>query len=122
MDQVYPGQEAVLWFSAVPARATPEFEGHVVRAVAAHVVRDAESGPILVRGRAREQPTWPSPLYVASTVLPGEASLLWRPEKTCFYADHPLQGYGFKTRSHIRCVRNARVPTHWCSGPAPSSS
>ena len=79
VDQVYPGQEAVLWFSAVPARATPEFEGHVVRAVAAHVVRDAESGPILVRGRAREQPTWPSPLYVASTVLPGEASLIWRP-------------------------------------------
>ncbi len=43
VDQVYPGQEARLRFSAFPARLTPEFEGHVVR-VSADTVRDAESG------------------------------------------------------------------------------
>ena len=43
VDQVYPGQEAVLRFSAFPARETPEFDGHVVR-VSADAVRDAESG------------------------------------------------------------------------------
>ena len=43
VDQVYPGQEAVLRFSAFPARETPEFDGHVVR-VSPDAVRDAESG------------------------------------------------------------------------------
>lgn len=43
VDQVYPGQEAKLRFSAFPARETPEFDGHVVR-VSADAVRDAESG------------------------------------------------------------------------------
>ena len=43
VDQVYPGQEAALRFSAFPARATPEFDGRVVR-VSADAVRDAESG------------------------------------------------------------------------------
>ena len=31
VDQVHPGQEAVLLFSAFPARTTPEFEGRVLR-------------------------------------------------------------------------------------------
>lgn len=43
VDQVYPGQEAKLRFSAFPARVTPEFEGHVVR-VSADAFRDTESG------------------------------------------------------------------------------
>ena len=43
VDQVYPGQDAKLRFSAFPARVTPEFDGHVVR-VSADAVRDAESG------------------------------------------------------------------------------
>ena len=43
VDQVYPGQEARLRFSAFPARLTPEFEGRVAR-VSADAVRDAESG------------------------------------------------------------------------------
>ena len=43
VDQVYPGQDAKLRFSAFPARETPEFDGHVVR-VSADAVRDAESG------------------------------------------------------------------------------
>ena len=43
VDQVYPGQEAVLRFSAFPARMTPELDGRVVR-VSADAVRDAESG------------------------------------------------------------------------------
>ena len=43
VDQVYPGQDAVLRFSAFPARETPEFDGHVVR-VSPDAVRDAESG------------------------------------------------------------------------------
>ena len=43
VDQVYPGQKAVLRFSAFPARETPEFDGHVVR-VSADAMLDAESG------------------------------------------------------------------------------
>ena len=43
VDQVYPGQAAVLRFSAFPARETPEFAGKVVR-VSADVVRDDRSG------------------------------------------------------------------------------
>ena len=43
VDQVYPGQPAVLRFSAFPARETPEFDGRVVR-VSADAVRDAETG------------------------------------------------------------------------------
>ena len=43
VDQVYPGQDAKLRFSAFPARVTPEFDGHVVR-VSPDAVRDAESG------------------------------------------------------------------------------
>ena len=43
VDQVYPGQEAVLRFSAFPARVTPELDGYVKR-VSADAVRDLESG------------------------------------------------------------------------------
>ena len=43
VDQVYPGQDAKLRFSAFPARVTPEFDGHVVR-VSPDAVHDAESG------------------------------------------------------------------------------
>lgn len=43
VDQVYPGQEAVLRFTAFPLQVTPEREGRVVR-VSADTVRDAESG------------------------------------------------------------------------------
>lgn len=43
VDQVWPGQSAVLRFSAFPARETPEFDGHVVR-VSPDAVHDAESG------------------------------------------------------------------------------
>ena len=43
VDQVYPGQEAVLRFSSFPARMTPELEGHVVR-VSADAVHDAMTG------------------------------------------------------------------------------
>ena len=43
VDQVYPGQEAVLRFSAFPARVTPELDGRV-RRVSADALRDVESG------------------------------------------------------------------------------
>ena len=43
VDQVYPGQTAMLRFSAFPARSTPEFEGRVVR-VSADAVDDADTG------------------------------------------------------------------------------
>ena len=43
VDQVYPGQEAVLRFSAFPKRETPDFKGHVVR-VSADAERDAGTG------------------------------------------------------------------------------
>ena len=43
VDQVYPGQEAVLRFTAFPLQATPEREGRVVR-VSADTVHDRESG------------------------------------------------------------------------------
>ena len=43
VDQVYPGQEAVLRFSALPARTTPEFEGRV-RRVSAATVQDERTG------------------------------------------------------------------------------
>ena len=42
VDQVYPGQEARLRFSAFPARLTPEFEGRVAR-VSADAVRDTDN-------------------------------------------------------------------------------
>ena len=43
VDQVYPGQEAVLRFSAFPARLTPTFEGRLTR-VSAQTMRDEQSG------------------------------------------------------------------------------
>lgn len=43
VDQVYPGQPAVLRFSAFPARITPELDGRVKR-LSADAVRDVESG------------------------------------------------------------------------------
>ncbi len=43
VDQVSPGQPAVLRFSAFPARTTPEYEGEVVR-VSADALADARSG------------------------------------------------------------------------------
>lgn len=43
IDQVWLGQEALLRFSAFPARETPEIAGHVVR-VSADAVRDGETG------------------------------------------------------------------------------
>ena len=43
VDQVYPGQEAVLLFSAFPMHRSPEFPGRVVR-VSADAVHDAETG------------------------------------------------------------------------------
>ena len=43
VDQVYPGQEAVLRFTAFPLQVTPEREGRVVR-VSADTVHDKESG------------------------------------------------------------------------------
>ena len=42
-DQVHAGQEAVLLFSAFPARTTPEFEGRVTW-VSADAVRDERTG------------------------------------------------------------------------------
>ena len=43
VDQVYPGQEAVLRFSAFPARITPEFAGRI-RRVSADAVHDEDTG------------------------------------------------------------------------------
>ena len=43
VDQVYPGQEAVLRFSAFSARTTPEFEGRIMR-VSADAARDDRTG------------------------------------------------------------------------------
>ena len=43
VDQVWPGQEAVLRFSAFPARVTPEFEGRVLR-VSADAQHDERTG------------------------------------------------------------------------------
>ena len=43
VDQVYPGQEAVLRFSAFPSRTTPRFEGRVLR-VSADATRDERTG------------------------------------------------------------------------------
>ena len=43
VDQVYPGQEAVLRFSAFQMHETPEFPGRVVR-VSADAVHDADTG------------------------------------------------------------------------------
>ena len=43
VDQVYPGQDAVLRFTAFPLQATPEREGRVVR-VSADAVDDPQSG------------------------------------------------------------------------------
>jgi len=43
VDQVYPGQKAMLRFSAFPARETPEFEGRVLR-VSADAIRDEGTG------------------------------------------------------------------------------
>ena len=43
VDQVYPGQEAVLRFSAFPARTTPTYAGRLAR-VSAQAVRDEQSG------------------------------------------------------------------------------
>ena len=43
VDQVYPGQEAMLRFSAFPARTTPTYEGRLAR-VSGQAVRDAQTG------------------------------------------------------------------------------
>ena len=43
VDQVYPGQRALLRFPAFPARTTPEFSGHVIR-LSADAMRDDRTG------------------------------------------------------------------------------
>ena len=43
IDQVWPGQEGVILFTAFPARTTPAFEGRVLRA-AADASRDGRTG------------------------------------------------------------------------------
>ena len=43
IDQVWPGQEAALLFSAFPARTTPEYAGSVIR-VSADAARDERTG------------------------------------------------------------------------------
>ncbi len=43
VDQIYPGQPALLRFSAFPARETPEFDGRVVR-ISPDVVHDEQTG------------------------------------------------------------------------------
>ena len=43
VDQVYPGQAAVLRFSAFPSRTTPRFEGRIVR-VSADATHDERTG------------------------------------------------------------------------------
>ena len=43
VDQVYPGQAAVLRFSAFPSRTTPRFEGRIAR-ISADAVPDERSG------------------------------------------------------------------------------
>ena len=43
VDQVYPGQEAVLRFAAFPSRTTPRFEGRVLR-VSADASHDERTG------------------------------------------------------------------------------
>ena len=43
VDQVHPGQEAVLRFSAFPARTTPEYAGRVAR-VSADACHDERTG------------------------------------------------------------------------------
>ena len=43
VDQVYPGQSAVLRFSAFPSRTTPRFEGRVLR-VSADAAHDERTG------------------------------------------------------------------------------
>ena len=43
VDQAYPGQEAVLRFSAFPARVTPEYAGRVLR-VSADAQADERTG------------------------------------------------------------------------------
>ena len=43
VDQVYPGQQAVLRFSAFPSRTTPRFEGRVLR-VSADASHDQRTG------------------------------------------------------------------------------
>ena len=43
VDQVYPGQSAVLRFSAFPSRTTPRFEGHILR-VSADATHDERTG------------------------------------------------------------------------------
>ena len=43
VDQVYPGQSAVLRFSAFPSRTTPRFEGRVLR-VSADATHDERTG------------------------------------------------------------------------------
>ena len=72
VDQVYPGQEATLRFSAFPARATPEFDGRVVR-VSADAVRDAESGvswyevELSIGGPAEDEPAGRGAALAAET-------------------------------------------------------
>ena len=43
IDQIYPQQQAILRFSAFPARETPEFDG-LVKRIAADAVRDEVTG------------------------------------------------------------------------------
>ena len=71
VDQVHAGQEAVLRFSAFPARATPEFEGRV-RRVSPATVQDERTGLSwyeveLEMGRAVEpEEELPIPAWVSS--------------------------------------------------------
>ena len=64
IDQVWPGQDAVLRFSAFPARTTPQFEGKVLR-VSADAEPDPHTGLAwyeveVAMGRAIEPETQPA--------------------------------------------------------------
>lgn len=73
VDQVYPGQEALLWFSAFPARVPPELEGHVVR-VSANAIHDAESGLSWYEVElAMDDPAGPGSLFPDPGNVPGLA-------------------------------------------------
>ncbi len=110
VDQVHPGQPAVLRFPAFPARETPEFDGHVVR-VSADAVRDEASGhswyevelavgaiaEMGVRSAGGEDPQRPFGSFAVTPGMPVEAHIRTQERTVIGYLVKPVTDFFYRS-------------------------
>ncbi|MDE0406681.1 MAG: HlyD family type I secretion periplasmic adaptor subunit [Alphaproteobacteria bacterium] len=103
VDQVHPGQPALLRFPAFPAHETPEFDGHIVR-VSADAVNDEATGLSwyeveLAVDRAEGAPAESGPFggFAVTPGMPVEAHIRTQ-ERTVFgYLAKPVTDFFYRS-------------------------